>query len=466
MATDDSPAPPRPRRAAPALPATPVHHLMQPLTRFLEIESASGLVLLACTIVALVVANSPWAGAWDAFWHTEARLGVGDWELSASLAHWVNDGLMTIFFFVVGLEIKRELVEGELRSLRKAALPILAAVGGMVVPAGIYLLLQSGSEGQRGWGIPMATDIAFAIGVLTLLGKRVPVGLKIFLLALAIADDIGAILVIALFYANNVSSAWLGLAALGVAVVWAMSRVGVRSVVLYGLAGAGIWLAMFYSGIHPTIAGVVLGLMTPARAWIERLSLVEVMLDAVDRLDGEVDRTHAHGRSRLVGDLTRVARETLSPLERLEILLHPWVAFGIMPIFALANAGVALQPQAATHGVALSVAAALLIGKPLGIFAFSWLAVRLGLAQLPAGVTWKTVLGAGCLGGIGFTMSLFIANLALEGTLLDAGKIGTLAASAVSAAVGLIWLYLFLPAARLPDDTSVVTKVVSEAAPS
>jgi NhaA family Na+:H+ antiporter len=466
MTTDDSSAKQRPRRVAPALPATPVRRLMQPLARFLEIESASGLVLLVCTVIALVVANSPWAGAWDAFWHTEARIGVGAWELQASLAHWVNDGLMTIFFFVVGLEIKRELVEGELRSLRKAALPILAAVGGMLAPAAIYLLLQGRGEGQRGWGIPMATDIAFAVGVLTLLGKRVPVGLKIFLLALAIADDIGAILVIALFYAGNLSLPSLGLAALGVAIVFAMSRVGVRSVVLYALAGAGIWLAMFHSGIHPTIAGVVLGLMTPARAWIEGLSLTDVMLDTVDRLDGEVERTHTHGRSRLVGDLTRVARETLSPLERLETSLHPWVAFGIMPIFALANAGVALQPQAATHGVALAVAVGLVLGKPLGIFVFSWLAVRLGLAQLPAGVNWKAILGAGCLGGIGFTMSLFIAGLALEETLLDAGKIGTLAASAVSAAAGLIWLYIFLPAARPADDTNVVTKAVPEATSS
>lgn len=467
MATDDSSAKaPRPGRPAPALPATPVRRLLQPLARFLEIESASGLVLLVCTVVALVIANSPWAHAWETFWHTEARLGVGDWELRASLAHWVNDGLMTVFFFLVGLEIKRELVEGELRSLRKAALPILAAVGGMLAPAAIYLLLQGRGEGQRGWGIPMATDIAFAVGVLTLLGKRVPVGLKIFLLALAIADDIGAILVIALFYAGDLSLPSLGLAALGVAVVFGMSRLGVRSVVVYVLAGAGIWLAMFHSGIHPTIAGVVLGLMTPARAWIEGLSLTEVMLDTVDRLDGEVERTHTHGRSRLVGDFTRIARETLSPLERLETSLHPWVAFGIMPIFALANAGVALQPQAATHGVALAVAAGLVLGKPLGIVLFSWVAVRLGLAQLPVGVNWKAIIGAGCLGGIGFTMSLFIAGLALEDTLLDAGKIGTLTASAISAAVGLVWLFLFLPAARSAADAKVVAKAISEAMPS
>jgi NhaA family Na+:H+ antiporter len=418
---------------------------MEPLARFLEIESASGILLVVCTLLALVLANSPWAEAWNSFWHTEARLGVGGWELRASLAHWVNDGLMTIFFFLVGLEIKRELVDGELRTVRKAALPIVAALGGMIAPAAIYLLLAGSGQGARGWGIPMATDIAFAVGILALLGRRVPIGLKIFLLALAIADDIGAILVIALFYSGAIHLAALGLAALGLIFIYGMNRLAVRSIVAYWIAGAGVWLAMHYSGIHPTIAGVALGLMTPGRAWVAGESLVEILLDAVDRLDGRIDRPH--DRSRLVGDLTATARETLSPLERLETALHPWVAFVIMPIFALANAGVALQPAAATHRIAWAVAAGLVLGKPLGITVFSWLAVRSGAAQLPAGVNWRSLFGAGCLGGIGFTMSLFIASLALEGTPLDAGKIGILAGSTISAAAGLVLLLAYLPAA-------------------
>lgn len=449
MASRNSEIESRPDQGVPPdLPATPVRRLMEPFARFLEIESASGILLVICTAVALAIANSPLASAWESFWHTKAALTVGSWELKASLAHWVNDGLMTIFFFVVGLEIKRELVDGELRSIKLAALPIVAAVGGMLVPAGIFLLLQGGREGHSGWGIPMATDIAFAVGILTLLGRRVPSGLKVFLLALAIVDDIGAIVIIALFYSGAIQTLACGLAALGIGLVFAMNRLGVRSITAYVIIGAGVWLAMYRSGIHPTIAGVVLGLMTPGRAWIAGESLVALLLDAVDRLDGRIDRTPAHDRSQLVGNLTSTAREALSPLERLEAALHPWVAFVIMPIFALANAGVALQPAAAGHGIVLAVAAGLVFGKPLGIALFSWLAVRSGMAQLPIGANWRALIATGCLGGIGFTMSLFIADLGLEGSLLDAGKIGTLAGSTISAGLGLMLLLAFLPSAK------------------
>ncbi|MDX1944073.1 MAG: Na+/H+ antiporter NhaA [Pirellulaceae bacterium] len=445
--------PDRPR--SPVLPTTPSRRMIEPLAHFLELQSASGIVLIVCTLVALALANSPWASAWDHFWHTEARISLGTWELQASLAHWVNDGLMTIFFFLVGLEIKRELAAGELRTPQKAALPIFAALGGMVVPAAIYLLREAGSEGSRGWGIPMATDIAFAVGVLALLGRRVPVGLKIFLLALAIADDIGAILIIALFYSGKISAIALGLAAFGIVCVQVLNRIGVRSVPVYVLVGIGVWLGMFHSGIHPTVAGVVLGLMTPVRPWIAGGALTEMLLDAVDRLDGKLDRpSHDHEHSRLVGTLTVAVRESASPLERLEAALHPWVAFVIMPIFALANAGVPLNPAAAGHSVAWSVAAGLVLGKPLGIVLFSWLAVQVGIARLPAGVHWLALLGAGCLGGIGFTMSLFIAGLALEGTLLDAAKIGTLTGSTVSAIAGLTLLITFLPRVAGPAEKS------------
>ncbi len=427
------------------LPKRPVQRLLEPLARFLEIESASGIVLIVCTVAALAIANSPWAHAWESLWHTEAVIALGSWELRASLAHWVNDGLMTIFFFLVGLEIKRELVDGELRSVKKAALPIIAAIGGMLVPAGIYLLVLGGRDGQRGWGIPMATDIAFAVGVLTLFGRRVPTGLKIFLLALAIADDIGAILVIALAYSSSISAVALLFAAVGLLSILGMNRLGVRSIAAYTIVGIGIWLAMYRSGIHPTIAGVVLGLVTPGRAWIATASLLEALMGAVDRLDGKVDRTHSQDHPQLIGTLTATAHETISPLERLEHALHPWVAFAIMPIFALANAGVPLEPSVANHAVAHSVAAGLAIGKPLGIVLFSWLAIRVGVAQLPVNVSWAALLGAGCLGGIGFTMSLFIAGLALEGAMLEAGKVGTLTGSTISAVLGFCLLTMFLP---------------------
>ena len=421
------------------LTEAPVRKMIRPLAKFLEIESASGVLLVICTGIALVVANSPWAQDWEEFWHLEAAVSVGSWELRNSLVHWINDGLMTIFFFLVGLEIKRESVDGELRTFAKAALPIVAAVGGMLVPAGIYWLLQGGREGRHGWGIPMATDIAFAVGILALLGRRVPAGLKIFLLALAIADDIGAIIIIAFFYSGAIHWGSLGLAGLGIALVLVLNRLGLRSIVGYCLVGAAIWLAMYHSGIHPTVAGVVLGLITPGRAWISQDSLVEFLLNAVDRLDGRIDRPQ------VVGNLRETALETISPLERLETALHAWVAFGIMPLFALANAGVRLQPTAAGHGVTWAVGVALVIGKPLGIVLFSWLAVWIRVATLPHGTCWKTVLGAACLGGIGFTMSLFIAGLALEGTLLDSAKIGTLAGSSISALTGFLLLFVFLP---------------------
>jgi NhaA family Na+:H+ antiporter len=274
----------------PKLAEAPVRKFLRPLTQFLEIESASGVLLVICTGIALAIANSPWSHAWETFWHLEASLTIGSWELRDSLLHWINDGLMTIFFFLVGLEIKRECVDGELRTLQKAALPIFAALGGMLVPAGIYLIFQGGSDGHRGWGIPMATDIAFAVGILALLGKRVPTGLKIFLLALAIADDIGAILIIACFYSGAIHFVSLGLAGLGFAIAVALNRLGVRSIVAYCVVGAGVWLAMYRSGIHPTVAGVALGLITPGRAWIPQESLVTFLIDAIDRLDGHIDR--------------------------------------------------------------------------------------------------------------------------------------------------------------------------------
>lgn len=427
------------------LPEAPVERLVRPLVHFLRVESASGIALLVCTLVALTLANSPWSAAFTEVWQTPVRLGIGRLELNKALLLWINDGLMAIFFFVVGLEIKRELVAGELRDPKKAALPVMAALGGMIVPATIYLLLQAGQPGRAGWGIPMATDIAFVVGFLALLGPRVPFGLKILLLSLAIADDIGAVLVIALFYSTDVSLVALGLAGIGFGVTYFFNQIGVRRVPVYLVVGAGIWLAFLKSGVHPTVAGVLLGLLTPASAWVGDRALLDVLGHAFQRLRGEQDGKAPNQRDRMLGQLAVTAREAVSPLERLETALHPWVAFFIMPVFALANAGVGIEPAALSHPVALAVAAGLVLGKPLGILLFSWLGVRVGLARLPTGVNWKVMLGAGCLAGIGFTMSLFIAGLALEEKLLDAGKIGTLTGSAVSAFVGCSLLLIFLP---------------------
>jgi NhaA family Na+:H+ antiporter len=438
-----------------ALPQAPIERWMRPFVRFLHVESASGIVLLVCTVIALVLANSPWAAGFQQLWQTPLTVAVGAFELSKPLLLWINDGLMAVFFFVVGLEIKRELVAGELRDAKKAALPIMAALGGMVAPAAIYFSLQHGQPGEPGWGIPMATDIAFVVGFLALLGPRVPLGLKILLLALAIADDIGAVLVIALFYSTDIAPGFLGLALLGFGLIVLFNRIGVRRVSAYVVVGAFIWLAFLKSGIHPTVAGVLLGLLTPARAWVGDRALVTVLGGALHRLQAEKDGQVEDHHKPLLGEVESAAREAVSPLERLEIALHPWVAFGIMPLFALANAGVAIEPAALGDPVCLAAAAGLVIGKPLGIVLFSWLAVRLGLARLPTAVSWKVMIGAGCLAGIGFTMSLFIAGLALRGGLLDAGKLGTLIGSTVSALVGTFLLLRFLPRTTAAPSANV-----------
>lgn len=416
----------------------------QPLVRFLHVEAAGGLMLLACTAVALILANSAWSARFAEVWQTRVGLTVGGFELYKPLLLWINDGLMTIFFFVVGLEIKREFVFGELRNPRKAALPAAAALGGMVVPAAIYLLLQGGKPGEKGWAIPMATDIAFVVGFIALLGSRVPFGLKILLLTLAIVDDIGAVLVIAIAYTADISLPSLAIAAIGFGVIALLRRLGVRPVAIYVALGAGIWLAFLKSGVHPTVAGVLLGLLTPANPWFGRRSLLKVTNGVAQRLRRDREAEEMDHHEEAVELLAATARETVSPLDRLETALHPWVAFLIMPLFALANAGVGIELSALGDPIALAVAAALVLGKPLGIVAFSWAAVQLGLARLPTGVNWKVLLGGGCLAGIGFTMSLFITGLALEGDLLTAGKIGTLTGSAVSAILGSILLLCFL----------------------
>ena len=428
-----------PSPVADKLPGAPVQALTRPLKRFLEIESAGGVVLLACAVIALILANSPAAGWWAHLWHTPTTIEFGSFKLAGDLGHFfVNDVLMTAFFFVVGLEIKRELVAGELRDPRKAALPVAAALGGMLAPAGLYLLLQHGQLGERGWGVPMATDIAFVVGAMALLGKRVPFGLKIMLLSLAIADDIGAVLVIAAFYSTNLDGSMLLLAACGFALVHVLKRLGARSVTVYFVVGAFVWLAFYRSGVHPTVAGVILGLMTPSGAWVRRDSLRLALADLLAQMRGGDDEVADHDLQLLAF----AAREAVSPLERLETKLHPWVGFVVMPLFALANAGVELKADAIGDPIARAVGLSLVLGKPVGVVLFSWCAVRSGVAKLPEGVTWRMLLGGGFLAGIGFTMSLFVAGLALSPDHLAAGKLGTLAGSVVAALVGAALLLL------------------------
>jgi NhaA family Na+:H+ antiporter len=432
----DEPAPP-PWSWGPARAAA--KGLFAPVERFLAIQTASGILLLLAAALALAWANSPWSESYAALWRTPIGLRLGGFAFERDLAWWVNDGLMVIFFFVVGLEIRREIHEGELSDLRRAALPLAAALGGMVAPALIYTGFNQGRVTLDGWGIPMATDIAFAVGVLTLLGPRVPPALRILLLAVAVIDDLGAILVIALFYSSGIQLGGMAVLAAGMVGVLVMQGVGVRSPWAYVVPTLAVWAGAYAGGVHPTLAGVIVGLLTPVRAWFGAEAFAEAALRHVASF-----RRSQEGHARLV-ELDRLglaSLEAVSPVVRLQHRLHGTVAFGIMPIFALANAGVPLgSAEFGGDGssIFLGVTLGLVVGKLVGIVSFAWLAVRLGLAALPTGVGWKGVMVVGLVGGIGFTMSLFIAGLALPpGAMLETAKLAILAGSLVAAIVALV----------------------------
>ncbi len=429
-------------------PGRPFRRFLIPFREFAHTEAASGILLLGCAVVALAWANSPWAAAYVRLWATEVTIGGGRFALTETLHHWINDGLMAIFFFVVGLEIKREVLVGELASARQAALPIAAAIGGMIAPALLFTVLNAGTPGAVGWGVPMATDIAFALGLLALLGDRVPVALKVFLTALAIVDDLGAVLVIAFFYTADLAWTSLGAAGLILLALVAANRLHVRRPVVYALLGVALWVAVLKSGVHATLAGVLLAFTIPARIRIDPEAFLErgrAYLDdfAQASAPGSTPLTNATQLSALQG-LESACEEGATPLQRLEHTLHPWVAYGIIPIFALANAGVTIAGDlgsALTNRVTLGVIVGLVVGKQIGITLCAWLATRAGLAALPTGVTWRQIYGVSWLAGVGFTMALFIGELAFATPeLLAAAKLGILAASLVAAAGG--WLLL------------------------
>jgi NhaA family Na+:H+ antiporter len=423
--------------------------IVRPFQRFFRMEAAGGLLLLAAAVAAMVWANSAAADSYFALWQTRGVAGLGGFVIDKPLLLWINDGLMAIFFFVVGLEIKREVLIGELAAPKKAALAVAAAVGGMVVPALIYAAINRGGAGATGWGIPMATDIAFAIGVLALLGSRVPLPLKVFVTAVAIVDDLGAVLVIAFFYTAELKLGYLGAAAVLLAALVVLSRAGVRRTWPYAVLGIALWVCFLKSGVHATVAGVLLAFTIPARRLIDAPEYHE----RAQLLLGEFAEDVRPGRSEPTTDqrdalhsLEKATEQLFTPLTRLEHALHPWVAFVIMPVFALANAGVALGAGAGGLGdpVTLGVTLGLLLGKQAGILGASWLAVKAGLAALPSGVGWGALWGVAVLCGIGFTMSLFIAGLAFEDpALLDSAKVGILVGSILSGVLGALALVLF-----------------------
>lgn len=443
---------------------TPAHRfarwLMEPVERFLRIQTASGVVLAVAATVALVWANSPWAESYDAVFEARLVVELGPLQSAETLRYWIDEGLMVLFFFVVGLEVRREIHEGELSTLRQASLPVAAALGGMVVPAALYLVLNHDSPASTGWGVPMATDIAFALAVLTLLGRRVPPALRVLLLALAIVDDIGATIAIALFYSTNIAVEGVLLAAAGVITIIAMQRIGIRAAIAYVPAGAVLWLGMDHAGLHPTLAGITLGLMTPVRAWLDEDTATHIASESMSEYRSGARSNDDDVVRRSLDHLAWVRREAISPVVRLQTSLDRWVAFGVMPLFALANGGVRVigWEGGLDWRVALGTTLGLVLGKPLGILGFAWISVRVGLTRLPLGVRWSGVAVVGLLGGIGFTMAMFIAGLAHEGLTLDLTKIAILVGSTGSALLALAAGRLFLAAKLDPNAARSATE--------
>lgn len=429
-------------------PPTPITQLMRPFNRFMHEEASSGIVLVVAAVIALVWANSQWYHSYEELFETHITIGFDRWALDEPLHYWINDALMAIFFFVVGLEIKHAVLVGELRSARKAALPIIAAFGGMIVPAILFIALNANGDGSRGWGIPMATDIAFSLGVLSLLGTRVPLSLKIFLTAFAIIDDLGAVIVIAVFYTGDILWGNLGIGALFLGVLLGISALGVRHPLVYAAVGVIVWLAFLQSGIHATVAGVLVAATIPIKVRVNSdgfLARSRDLLTVFERSGNQGDEVQISGAQRaVILELEETVQQMESPLQRFEHALHPWVAFAIMPLFALANAGVRIEGDffdALTHPVTIGIVLGLVIGKQVGVTVFSWAAVRFGVAVLPYGVTWRQMYGVALLGGIGFTMSLFITGLAFVDDSLNAeAKIGILLGSAISGVIGYLVL--------------------------
>jgi NhaA family Na+:H+ antiporter len=428
----------------------------RPLERFLQIEAASGILLVLAAATALVWANSPWRESYHHLWQTPVGVRVGRFSFDRPLQWVVNDCLMVLFFFVAGMEIRREIQEGELSDWRRAALPAAAAIGGMLVPAVLYLILAGAPQLRSGWGVPMATDIAFAVGALTLLGKRVPAALRVLLLALAIIDDLGAILVIAVFYSSAIALSGLALAALGLAGILALQRLGVRTRVVYVAPALIAWVGISAAGIHPTIAGVLVGLLTPVRAWLGAGHFLLSAQSALAQLERRMpaESLPPEALNETLDLVTRARREAVSPAEGLIRALHPWVAFGILPLFALANSGVTLSLGAidrASWRVIAGVSVGLILGKPAGVLLASWLMLRTRIASLPRGIDTRHLVVLGLVAGVGFTMALFVAQLAFaDAKLLAAAKLGILAASCGAALISLALGRLLLSSVEAP----------------
>ena len=448
----------------------PIDRLLSPVNRLFAHESTTGILLLVMVVIAMVWENSTWGPSYHHLWETHFAVGLPGFSLDQSLHHWINDGLMAIFFFAVGLEIKREVISGELSTWKQASLPVAAALGGMVIPALIYTAFNQGGDGATGWGIPMATDIAFTLGLISIVGSRVPLALKIFITALATVDDIGAVLVIAFFYTPEVDLLTLAVAAGCLLTMLGGNFLGIRTVWFYLFFGVlGLWTGMLLSGVHATLAGVLAALAIPARVKVEEQEYQGLLAEWTQRfsqspsIGGPLISEH---QLEIAREVVRGSLHATPPLQRLEHALSPLVSFFVMPVFALANAGVSLEGNLValvTHPVSLGIIAGLVVGKIVGILAFSRFMTRTGLGQLPRGSTWNHLGGIGMMAGIGFTMSLFIAELAFtDEVLIRHAKIGVLTASTLSALIGLTWLRFFSPPVRADEEEAIATEMMEE----
>ncbi|KAA0993481.1 Na+/H+ antiporter NhaA [Dyadobacter aurulentus] len=426
---------------------TPIDRVMKPVSKFIHQEYTSGIVLFLCVVVALIWVNSPFGESYHHVWETSLSVAFAGKAFDHELHIWINDGLMAIFFFVIGLELKREFMAGELSSLKKASLPMVAALGGMLVPAAIYYIFNQGLSSSGGWGIPMATDIAFALGLLSLSGKNIPTSVKVFLSALAVADDLGAVLVIAFFYTAHIEYSYLMFGAGFLVLLVGGNLLGIRHTLFYLLIGIAVWACFLFSGVHATIAGVLVAFTIPARTKINEVEYLEQIhsqarqFEVAIPLHGPLMTSDQH---HIIEEIKRVSIDAQTPLQKIEYGLHPWVAFLIMPLFAIANSGMHIGSDffsALFNPVSAGVMVGLVVGKLVGVFGFTWLMVRMGIADLPRMVNWKHIFGVALLAGVGFTMSLFVTNLAFaDQQHIEAAKYGILLASLVSGAAGIIYL--------------------------
>lgn len=423
----------------------PVEQALYSLQKFIRSQVVGSIILLVCAIIALIWANSPFAPVYHQIWGTVLSITLGDETLALTLHQWVNEGLMMSFFLLVGLEIKQQVLVGELSSLRQAMFPVSAALGGMIFPAFIFFLFNAGTEGISGWGIPMSTDIAFALGILALLGKRIPISLKVFLAALAIADDLGAILVIAIFYTEQIVVAGLAIAFVFWLILFILSRLGIFNPIIYFMLAMGVWFGFATSGVHATIGGVLVALVIPARSLIDPNRFLDVVYEKLPKLENNNQDNRGilseHQKTEAVIAIEEAIRDVEPPLVQVEHSLQPWVTFVVMPMFALSNAGVTITGnliETITNPVSLGVIFGLIVGKQVGITLFSYLMVRLGLSQLPEGLTWRHIHGVSILAGIGFTVSLFVTELAYTNNhhMVDSAKVGILIASFIAGCIG------------------------------